>query len=69
MSTVAEWLAHPVGGPLLQAALAPPADVELDETMQAMMLGMPGQDARRLRVAGFDRDALDRLVEQVAAQA
>lgn len=67
MSTIAEWFAHPVGGPLLQEALTPPADVELDETMQAMMLGMPARTLADFGLAGFDHAALDRLVEQARA--
>ena len=44
MSTIEEWFAHPVGGPLLQAALVPPADMgPLDETMQAMIQQMPAK--------------------------
>ncbi|HWJ86295.1 MAG TPA: glycoside hydrolase family 3 C-terminal domain-containing protein [Cellulomonas sp.] len=68
MSTVEEWLAHPVGGPLLQAAITPPAGVEIDETMQAMMLGFPARTLADFGLAGFDRAALDALVEQVTAQ-
>ena len=50
MSTIEEWFAHPVGGPLLQAALVPPADMgPLDETMQAMIHADARQGDRRLR--------------------
>ena len=68
MSTIEEWLAHPVGGPLLQAALAPPADMApLDDTMQAMILQMPAKVIADFGLLGFDRDALDTLVAKVAA--
>ncbi|MDM7830341.1 aryl-beta-d-glycosidase [Cellulomonas edaphi] len=69
MSTIAEWFAHPVGGPLLRATLVPPAEVVVDETMQAMMLGMPAKTVADFGLTGFDHATLDRLVEQVAAQA
>ena len=68
MSTVEEWFAHPVGGPLLQAALVPPADMgPLDETMQAMILQMPAKVIADFGLAGFDREALDALVAKAAA--
>ncbi len=67
MSTVEEWLAHPVGGPLLQAALVPPADMPpLDDTMQAMMLQMPARVIADFGLNGFDRAALDTLVTRAA---
>jgi len=69
MSTVGEWLAHPVGGPLLRAAIVVPDEVVVDETMQAMIVGFPAKTLADFGLAGFDGDALDRLVEQVAAQA
>jgi beta-glucosidase len=68
MSTVEEWFAHPVGGPLLQAALVPPADAPaLDDTMRAMILQMPAKVIADFGMAGFDRDALDELVRKAAA--
>jgi len=68
MSTIEEWLAHPVGGPLLQAALAPTADrPPLDDTMQAMILQMPAKVIADLGLSGFDRDTLDTLVAKVTA--
>jgi beta-glucosidase len=67
MSTVGEWFAHPVGGPLLQAALVQPAEVAVDETMQAMMLGFPAKTLADFGLAGFDQDTLDGLVRQVRA--
>lgn len=68
MSTVAEWFAHPVGGPLLQAALVPPADTPpLDDTMQAMILQMPAKVIADFGLSGFDRDVLDTLVAKAAA--
>ena len=68
MSTVAEWLAHPVGGPLFEIALVPPADMPpLDDTMQAMILQMPAKVIADLGLPGFDREALDALVAEVAA--
>ncbi|KQT02070.1 beta-glucosidase [Cellulomonas sp. Leaf395] len=68
MSTIEEWLAHPVGGPLLQASLAPTADrPPLDDTMQAMILQMPAKVIADLGLAGFDRDTLDTLVAKVTA--
>lgn len=68
MSTIEEWLAHPVGGPLLQAALVPPADMgPLDETMQAMIQQMPAKVIADFGLSGFDRETLDTLVAKVAA--
>ena len=68
MSTIEEWLAHPVGGPLLQAALVPPADMgPLDDTMQAMIMQMPAKVISDFGLGGFDREALDILVAKVAA--
>ncbi|WP_456787816.1 aryl-beta-d-glycosidase [Cellulomonas sp. P5_C5] len=68
MSTIEEWFAHPVGGPLLQAALVPPADMgPLDETMQAMIMQMPAKVIAEFGLAGFDREALDTLVVKAAA--
>ena len=68
MSTVEEWFAHPVGAPLLQAALVPPADAPpLDATMQAMILQMPAKVIADFGLPGFDRDALDELVRKAAA--
>ena len=60
MSTIEEWFTHPVGGPLLQAALVPPADMgPLDETMQAMIMQMPAKVIADFGLVGFDREALD----------
>jgi beta-glucosidase len=68
MSTIEEWFAHPVGGPLLQTALVPPADMApLDDTMQAMILQMPAKVIADFGLSGFDREVLDALVAQVAA--
>ncbi|BCJ39295.1 glycosyl hydrolase [Actinocatenispora thailandica] len=42
MSTVTEWLAHPVGGPLLGAALAPALDGQpLDPALVALARSLP----------------------------
>jgi beta-glucosidase len=42
MSTVTEWLAHPVGGPLLAAALAPALDGQpLDPALVALARSLP----------------------------
>ncbi|MBO3100885.1 beta-glucosidase [Cellulomonas fengjieae] len=67
MSTIEEWFAHPVGGPLMQAALVPPADLPLDDTMAAMMLQMPAKVIAEFGIPGFDRARLDALVAQAAA--
>ncbi|WP_315093128.1 glycoside hydrolase family 3 C-terminal domain-containing protein [uncultured Cellulomonas sp.] len=68
MSTIEEWLAHPVGGPLLQAALVPPTDMgPLDETMEAMIQQMPAKVIADFGLSGFDRETLDTLVAKVAA--
>ncbi|KQY46148.1 glycoside hydrolase family 3 C-terminal domain-containing protein [Cellulomonas sp. Root137] len=68
MSTIEEWLAHPVGGPLLRAALVPPEDMgPLDETMQAMIQQMPAKVIADFGLSGFDRETLDTLVAKVAA--
>ena len=55
-STFAEWLDHPVGGPLLQAALAPDGaePVQVDEALAVMMGDMPLRT-----LAGFGLTALD----------
>ena len=68
MSSIEEWFAHPVGGPLLQSALVPPADMgPLDKTMQAMILQMPAKVIADFGLVGFDREALDALVAKAAA--
>lgn len=68
MSTIEEWFAHPVGGPLLQAALVPPADMPpLDDTMQAMIMQMPAKVIADFGLSGFDREVLAELVTKVAA--
>ncbi|GEK22415.1 beta-glucosidase [Cellulomonas xylanilytica] len=68
MSTIEEWFAHPVGGPLLQDALVPPADMPpLDDTMQAMILQMPAKVIADFGLSGFDREVLDALVAKVRA--
>jgi beta-glucosidase len=68
MSTIEEWFAHPVGGPLLQTALAPAPGVgQLDETMQAMIQQMPAKVIADFGLSGFDRGALDTLVAEAAA--
>ncbi|GAA3803581.1 aryl-beta-d-glycosidase [Cellulomonas soli] len=65
-STYTEWTTHPVGGPLLQAALAPEGEApEVDETLASMMGDMPVRVLAGFGLAGFDLDSLDALVTEV----
>ena len=68
MSTIEEWFAHPVGGPLLQAALVPPADMASARRDHA---GDDHADARqgdrRLRPGRLRPRGLDTLVAKAAA--
>ncbi|MEP7762685.1 glycoside hydrolase family 3 C-terminal domain-containing protein [Sanguibacter sp. 25GB23B1] len=74
-STFGEWMAHPVGGPLMGAELARPetigADADgtlaLDETMTRMIVDMPARVIAGFEGMLFGRDALDRLVDEAAA--
>ncbi|WP_448630069.1 glycoside hydrolase family 3 C-terminal domain-containing protein [Cellulomonas soli] len=68
-STYAEWLDHPVGGPLLRAAMAPQGGAPaVDDTLASMMGDMPARVLAGFGVAGFDLKALDALVEAVATR-
>ncbi len=69
-STVAEWLAHPVGGPMVAALLAAQAAaMPLDEAAMSMAGDMPLRVVARFGVPGLDPAALDRLVAAAAAAA
>jgi beta-glucosidase len=63
-SSIAEWLAHPVGGPLMQSALAMPS---MDETTEAMFAQMPAKVLVTFGMTGFSLADLDDLVAKVAA--
>ncbi|MGN8245772.1 glycoside hydrolase family 3 C-terminal domain-containing protein [Cellulomonas soli] len=68
-STFTEWTTHPVGGPLLLAAMAPDGgDLPVDETLASMMGDMPVRVLAGFGMAGFDVPALDALVADVAAR-
>ena len=76
-STFGEWMAHPVGGPLMRAELARPetagadadGNVALDETMTKMIVDMPARVIAGFDGMLFDREALDRLVADAAGDA
>jgi beta-glucosidase len=59
MSTVAEWLAHPVGGPLLRSAMAAAA---VPETEDEMLRQIPLQVALSFTGGAVPPDELARLV-------
>ncbi|WP_034610955.1 glycoside hydrolase family 3 N-terminal domain-containing protein [Cellulomonas sp. URHD0024] len=68
MSTIAEWFAHPVGGPLLQSVLTLPDDMPpTDETVQAMLASMPAKVLVTFGMTDFTLQELDALVAKVAA--
>ena len=67
MSTIEEWFAHPVGGPLMRSALTMPADVPpMDEATQAMLAQMPAKVLVTFGMTDFTLDDLDDLVAKVA---
>lgn len=76
-STFAEWIDHPVGGPLMRAELARPetsgADADgaltLDDASMQMIDDMPARVIAGFDGMLFDREALDRLVAAAAAHA
>lgn len=68
MSTIEEWFAHPVGGPLMQSALTMPADMPpMDEATQAMLAQMPAKVLVTFGMTDFTLADLDTLVAKVAA--
>ena len=68
MSTIAEWFAHPVGGPLMRGALTPPAGMPtMSESDQAMLAQMPAKVLVTFGMTDFTLTDLDTLVAQVAA--
>ncbi|WP_034621421.1 glycoside hydrolase family 3 C-terminal domain-containing protein [Cellulomonas sp. URHE0023] len=68
MSTIAEWLEHPVGGPLMQSALTVPADIPpMSEADQAMLAQMPAKVLVTFGMSSFTLADLDDLVAKVAA--
>ncbi|MBT0995088.1 glycoside hydrolase family 3 C-terminal domain-containing protein [Cellulomonas sp. DKR-3] len=69
MSTIAEWLAHPVGARLAAPYLTLPEGApEPDESMQAMIQQMPIKVLLDFGFAPLDRDGLDALVAAANAQ-
>jgi beta-glucosidase len=62
--TLTEWLAHPVGAPIVQARLD---GVELDPMMVPMMGEMPMRVLAGFGMAGFDTAELEAMVAQAAA--
>ncbi|WP_034648249.1 glycoside hydrolase family 3 C-terminal domain-containing protein [Cellulomonas sp. HZM] len=68
MSTIGEWLAHPVGREVLQPLLVLPEGMPpLDDTMEAMMLDMPARTLIDFGIAPVTYEELDALVARVAA--
>jgi beta-glucosidase len=69
MSTIAEWLAHPVGARLAGPYLTLPEGApEPDESMQAMIQQMPIKVLLDFGFAPLQRDELDALVAAANAQ-
>jgi beta-glucosidase len=62
--TLTEWLAHPVGAPIVQARLD---GVELDPMMVPMLGEMPMRVLAGFGMAGFDTAELEAMVAQAAA--
>lgn len=71
MSTIAEWLEHPVGSVLLAPLLEPPPGEpgldELDATTLAMMLQMPARAIVDFEFAPVDLEGLAALVARANA--
>ncbi|MFF1530152.1 glycoside hydrolase family 3 C-terminal domain-containing protein [Cellulomonas sp. NPDC058312] len=65
-STVAEWLAHPVGARVLAPSFGE-ATGQLDATMLAMLGDMPMRVVAGFGMGGFDEDGLAAMVDEVAA--
>lgn len=67
MSTVAEWLADPAGGPALRAALAAAGRTELSAVWTAELAQVPLRVAADLGMgAGFGRDEVAVLVDELS---
>lgn len=67
MSSIAEWFTHPVGGPLMRAALITPDMPPLDEATEAMLGQMPAKVLVTFGMTTFTLQELDALVAKVAA--
>lgn len=66
-STVEEWLAHPVGGPLLSEVLAGDDVPQLDEATAAMLAQTPARVFASFGLAPLTVEDLDALVEKARA--
>ncbi|NKY38669.1 beta-glucosidase [Cellulomonas septica] len=66
-STLAEWLAHPVGGPLMNAVLASDGAPPMDETMAAMLAQTPARVFADFGLSPLTPEQLDALVEKANA--
>jgi beta-glucosidase len=67
MSTVSEWLAHPVGGPLLRGVSEASGAAELDAETAAMARDVPLLVAADFRFVPVNRAEVERLLDAVAA--
>lgn len=63
-STLAEWTAHPVGGPLIGAVLASGDAPPIDETMAAMLAQTPARVFADFGLSPLTPEQLDVLVEK-----
>lgn len=66
-STLAEWQAHPVGGPLLSAVLASDDAPPMDETTAAMLAQTPARVFADFGLSPLTPEQLDALVEKANA--
>lgn len=66
-STLAEWTAHPVGGPLIGAVLASGDAPPIDETMAAMLAQTPARVFADFGLSPLTPEQLDVLVEKANA--
>ncbi|MCW5950684.1 MAG: glycoside hydrolase family 3 C-terminal domain-containing protein [Propionibacteriaceae bacterium] len=64
-STYAEWNAHPVGGPLLRAAIAGAIESQITPSVAAMLDDLPAR-LLPMMLPAFTADQLDRLLNRVA---
>ncbi|MFC4616712.1 glycoside hydrolase family 3 C-terminal domain-containing protein [Cellulomonas algicola] len=66
-STLAEWMAHPVGGPLIGAVLAADDAPPMDESMAAMLAQTPARVFADFGLSPLTPEQLDVLVEKANA--
>lgn len=66
-STLAEWMAHPVGGPLIGAVLASDDAPPMDESMAAMLAQTPARVFADFGLSPLTPEQLDVLVEKANA--